>query len=96
VFAAVGALQSARQFQTATLLPGGKVFITGGLTVSEPLYSAELYDPVLGLFGAPLLMAEERSNHTATLLESGEVLVTGGWSLIDASLATTELFSGAQ
>src|SRR5438094_133383 len=43
-FNATGSLATARDDQTATLLPNGKVLVAGGYNGS-PLASAELYDP---------------------------------------------------
>jgi len=78
---------------TATLLPGGKVLVTGG-------DSAELYDPAQGSWvptGAPSV----RFEHSATLLPDGKVLridaragvielydvAAGTWSTVGPSLA---------
>ncbi|MCP3136959.1 Kelch repeat-containing protein [Pyxidicoccus xibeiensis] len=73
---------------TATLLPSGKVLVTGGYTryrhgSSPPDYTryletAEVYDPETGAWSATGSLATERTDHTATLLASGKVLVTGG------------------
>ena len=41
----VGALATAREEQTATLLPSGKVLVAGGFNGSSAIGSAELYDP---------------------------------------------------
>ncbi len=58
---------------TATLLPSGKVLVTGGL------YSAEVYDPVKGTWRITSIHeAPIRANHTTTLLPSGKILVAGG------------------
>jgi hypothetical protein len=65
-----------RSGHTATLLPNGKVLIAGGSYDS----SAELYDPVAGIFTTTESMTVARQEHTATLLQNGKVLITGGWS----------------
>ena len=79
-FAAGGAMTTVRYQHTATLLPGGKVLITGGLGNSPPVEttSAELYDPATGTFSATGSMTVARLFHTATLLGSGKVLLAGG------------------
>ena len=85
----------ARYQHTATLLPNGKVLITGGLNGTSAFSSAELYDPATGSF--TLLtgtMATARSAHTATLLPNGKVLITGGWNGT-AALSSAELYDPA-
>lgn len=79
VFAATGSMTTPREGHTATLLPGGKVLITGGVGAS-PLASAELYDPNVGRFAATGSLTVPRTGHTATLLQNGEVLIVGGYS----------------
>src|SRR5207245_8581076 len=63
---------------TATLLPGGKVLVSGGI-VSGATYlsSAELYDPVSGTWAPTCSMSMGRYRHRATLLPNGKVLVVG-------------------
>jgi len=67
---------------TATLLPDGKVLVTGGgfLVGDMPLATsiAELYDPRTETWSLTGSMNVRRMNHTATLLPDGKVLVTGG------------------
>jgi len=60
------------------LLPGGKVLVTGGRGGSQVLNSAELYDPVSGMWTVTGALSAARSGHTATLLTNGQVLVVGG------------------
>ncbi|MGB6486912.1 MAG: PASTA domain-containing protein [Steroidobacteraceae bacterium] len=74
-----------REGAAATLLPSGKVLITGGAenggSGTVPLDSAELYDPVANTFTSlTATMTEPRFGHTATLLANGTVLITGGYS----------------
>jgi hypothetical protein len=86
-FASTGAMTIGRYAQTATLLPNGKVLMTGGFSsesdcpgagITPALTTAELYDPVNGSFTATGSMAEDRGGHTATLLPNGKVLIAGG------------------
>jgi hypothetical protein len=79
-FAATGSMGTPRSFHTATLIAGGKVLVTGGLSSSgAPLASAELYDPASRTFSpTPSNMPNKAAGHTATLLPSGKVLVVGG------------------
>lgn len=82
-------MKSHRTSHTATVLPSGKVLITGGY-VSDGVTTAtcEIYDPVSNTFeetlGAMTLgaMRTGRALHTATLLPSGEVLIVGGASTV--------------
>jgi len=76
-----------RYAQTATLLPNGKVLVTGGFSsesdcpgagITPALTTAELYDPFNGSFAATGSMAEDRGGHSAILLANGKVLIAGG------------------
>jgi hypothetical protein len=84
-----------RDYQTATLLPNGKVLVVGGEHVSTPLATAELYDPGSNSWSADGTMTTARLKHTATLLPSGNVLVAGGASSSSGSsiLASAELWT---
>jgi WD40 repeat protein len=75
---ATGALNIGRELHTATLLPNGKVLVTGGYNSNGYLSSAELYDPASGSWSLALPMGTARFYHTATLLPNGKVLVAGG------------------
>ena len=74
-----GSLHDARYDHTATLLPSGKVLITGGWNSQRlvSLTSAELYDPATGIFTLTGSMNFPRSGPVATLLLDGHVLITG-------------------
>jgi Bacterial Ig-like domain (group 2)/Kelch motif len=78
-----GAMATAREQHTATLLADGRVLIVGGTTStgtrdSHPTATVEVYNPSTGSFSVTGSMAEARILHTATLLPSGKVLVAGG------------------
>jgi N-acetylneuraminic acid mutarotase len=83
---------------TATLLPNGKVLVTGGLAGVQGggtmgLASAEVYDPVANTWSVVASMASVRANHTATLLQNGQVLVVGGATEVGGyATASTELY----
>jgi hypothetical protein len=85
-FSRTGGMAAARSTHTATLLPNGKVLITGG-----GIASAELFDPATGTFAMTGNMSAVRSAHAATLLSNGRVLITGGYS-VDSSLSTAEVY----
>jgi hypothetical protein len=98
-FSPTGSMTSPRYKATATPLANGKVLFTGGLgpgTSSLPrLNSAELYDPLTGLFSATGNMAVARVLHTATLMKDGKVLVAGGTDDNTgggSAVASTELY----
>src|SRR5207249_7087682 len=76
---ATGPLNTARGMgHTATLLPNGKVLMTGGMTIAGYARSTELYDPATGTWTTTGAMTIPRGYHTATLLPSGKVLAVAG------------------
>ena len=90
-FSSTGSLITARRAHTATLLPNGKVLVTGGRLPPAYFASAELYDSNAGLFSSTGSMATSRAFHTATLLANGKVLVAGGLSG-STYLASAEIY----
>ncbi|HEV8586543.1 MAG TPA: carboxypeptidase regulatory-like domain-containing protein, partial [Methylomirabilota bacterium] len=103
---ATGSLGTGRHSHTATLLPNGKVLITGGSPTggnSAPSFdSAEIYDPATGTyaptrdqFGNITKMTTARAAHTATLLPNGKVLIAGGQNMPNFpsyAIAAAELY----
>ncbi len=75
-----------RTGHAASLLPSGKVLISGGVNETVTLSSALLYDPATNVFTPTGSMITARTNHTSTLLNNGKVLVTGG----DTGVALTQ------
>ena len=92
-FTRTGDMTAARSFHTATLLPNGKVVVSGGSKDSRSsLASAELYDPRSETFRPTGDMATGRRGHTSTLLPDGRVLIGGGYSGPATVTASAELF----
>jgi hypothetical protein len=81
---------------TATLLRTGKVLIAGGSTGCDaPCFtaSAELYDPVTGIFALTGKMTVPRAEARAVLLGTGDVLFVGGTAITESSpFETGELY----
>ena len=81
----VGSLTKARHGHTATLLPDGRVLVTGGESrgangATELTSSAEIYDPESRAWTTTGPLSMGRQAHSATLLPDGRVLVIGGES----------------
>jgi hypothetical protein len=94
----VGAMTYRRRYSNATLLPDGKVLVTGGTTLSgfnDPggaVYAAEMWDPATENWSTLASMAVYRGYHsTSVLLPDGRVLSSGGtvWS----SQSNAEIYS---
>ncbi|HVS88720.1 MAG TPA: kelch repeat-containing protein [Candidatus Acidoferrum sp.] len=81
-FCSTGSMAVPRWLARSTLLPNGKVLVTGGASAVVPAATgtniAEVYDPASGMFGATGNMSGARLAHSSTLLPSGLVLVAGG------------------
>lgn len=92
-FRAATSMTMGRGGHTATLLLNGEVLVTGGGDQGGgllPFYgtatnTAELYDPVQGVFVRTGDMAASRLGHTASLLKSGKVLIVGGTESSEAA-----------
>jgi hypothetical protein len=100
-FQPTGSMLLGRGGHTSTLLPNGKVLISGGGDNGGgplPFYgtaskSAELYDPSTGKFISAGNMGEARLGHTATLLPNGKVLIVGGTpSSLAQAMITAEIY----
>ena len=86
----VAPLTTARYIHTASLLPSGRVLVTGGIN-GPFLASTEIYDPATGTWspGAPL--ATGRYWQNATLLPGGNLLITAGYGS-SGRLTSAELY----
>ncbi len=87
---------SARAAHTTTVLPDGRVLLTGGMTGDENTAAgAELYDPASGTFTRTGPMRTPRHSHSSTLLSDGSVLIAGGYDAAGDYLQSAELFDPA-
>jgi len=88
-FEETGSFAQMRSYETATLLPNGKLLATSNV-------SAELYDPASRTWKSTGNLNETRGSHTATLLGNGKVLVAGGGGGLGRyALASAELYDPA-
>src|SRR5262249_34043037 len=95
-WSSTGAMATARESHTATLLPNGKVIVAGGFN-PDPFFtifaSAEIYDPSTGSWSSTGAMGIQRFSFAAVLLSSGRVLVEGGFPDVTGTrLASAELY----
>ncbi len=97
-FSSIGNMTVARGGQTMTLLTDGTVLIAGGQTCTTAtsctaLSSAEIYNPVAGMFTAVAnAMGAARYGASAVALNSGQVLIAGGFDGNDLQ-PTAEIYS---
>lgn len=83
----------ARAGHAATLLPTGKILLSGGRGISSDLASSELYDPATGVWSsAPVSLLAARYGHSATRLVNGTLLVTGRESSANIQLNSAEIY----
>ena len=102
-FTPTGSMAVARALHQATLLPDGRVLVSGGFGTdpSSPRVPgpehAEVYDPATGTFAAAGDLQIGRSLHSAILLTDGRVLVVGGVAQLGdrAAVPQTELYDRA-
>jgi hypothetical protein len=94
-------MSRARVLHVATLLPNGRVLITGGVDASAATNwdDGEIYDPATNTL-SPVgnLMQGPRAAHTATLLNDGRVLICGGNTIfaVQATGNYIQIFQSAQ
>jgi YVTN family beta-propeller protein len=84
VVADTAPMSFARQWPSATVLPDGRVVVTGGTRFgnnggADAVYAAELWDPSTGTWSVGASAAQIRVYHSAAILmPNGSVLSTGG------------------
>src|SRR5205823_3522093 len=78
---ATGSMHVKRNEPILTLLPDGRVFVSGATRVPGPdAKSAEIYDPATGQWTRVADMSSPRNDHIQELLDDGRVLVAGGFA----------------
>jgi hypothetical protein len=95
VFRATNRLITPRRAHIASLLPDGRVLITGGSSArGNVLSGAEAWDPLTESFLPAGELAVPRYKHAAETLPGGRVLVLGGSDARDdlGRYASTEIF----
>src|SRR5213078_1466981 len=100
----VGAMAFARRHLNATLLPDGKVLVTGGTSgpgvnnTATPVFAAEMWDPATERWTTMASAQAPRLYHSAALLlPDGRVLTTGGDDITQVELYSPPyLFAGAR
>jgi Galactose oxidase, central domain/Kelch motif len=81
-FVPAGTMTSARAYQTAVLMPNGKVLIAGGQCRGDALLAtAEIFDPVKETFTATSPMRSVHAGGVASILPDSSVLIAGGRSV---------------
>jgi WD40 repeat protein len=85
-------MTTVREWHTATLLPDGRVLVTGGDDTFNVYSTAELYDPAKGTWTATGSLGHARRAHTANLLPDGKVLAVGGQDASSTTTASSELY----
>ncbi|KAK3167880.1 hypothetical protein OEA41_004326 [Lepraria neglecta] len=79
-----------RAFANSVVLPGGKVFITGGQTTAQPFSDAtsqlqpELWDPISTTFTKVASNTIPRNYHSTALLMADATVISGGGGLCGA------------
>ncbi len=93
--AAGGPMLTSRSDAAAAMLSDGRVLVAGGFTEVQgnpvATASAEIFDPVVGVFTRVASMQQARQDFTLTALRQGRVLAVGGSAGSDA-LASAETF----
>lgn len=82
------AMQNGRSHHTATLLPGGRVLVAGGVNGNQVARQSELFDPEAGTWSSGGSLNVARSHHISMLLPNGTVLAAGGFTSATATGAT--------
>ena len=95
-FTNTGAMSTAREMHSATLLLDGRVLVAGGVNKTNWVSSVEIYDPATGAWARTNSLSLARHASQATLLPNSKVLVTGGYNYyFGGPVATADLYDPA-
>jgi N-acetylneuraminic acid mutarotase len=87
----LASMSNARYRHRASVLPNGKVLVTGGTTNSfSAVSSCELYDPALNTWSAAASLGSFRMDHSQVTLADGRILAIAGYHL--AITASAEIY----
>jgi len=86
-WSAAGSLPAPRRSPSLTLMPNGKVLLSGG---SDVALATLTFDPATNNWSGSGALAQARRAHSATLLGSGKVLVAGGFVTVDTVTSYVE------
>src|ERR1051325_6707727 len=82
--------------QTTTLLPDGRLLITGGQDAGGPRTTIAISDPATGeVVPLPIKLNQARAWHSATMLPDGRILLVGGVGSDNKTIANAELVDPA-
>ena len=98
--AAVGDRAAPVDEHGSSLLPDGRVLLSGGIDVTgfleTPLASCEIFDPQTQTFSpSGAVLAAPRRGHSATVLADGRVLLVGGRDGAGAATDAVEIYDPA-
>jgi hypothetical protein len=88
-------MNSPRYLHTATLLQNGMVLVAAGHSGAGLLSSAELYNPITGIWTNTGSLAVPRQLHKTMLLPDGRVLVSGGTGSSGIATNSSEIYDPA-
>jgi len=91
-FNSAGTLGQGRVEHRATLLPDGRVLVTGGMGSEGSQDSVEVWDPETDSFSPAGTLAVGRAEHTSTLLPDRRVLIVGGKRKSQYPAGTAEIW----
>lgn len=77
---ATATMRTTRSSHTATLLPNGKVLVSGGINDNGALRTNEIFDSTNGSFASTGNRNYSSGSPTTTLLPNGKVLLAGGYA----------------
>lgn len=90
-WSAADLLNTPRWYPQASLLPDGRVLMTGGQNGSGAVAACELYDPVANTWTATGSLNNARFTHGQATLPDGRVIVHGGFDGTN-NVSTTEIW----